>query len=353
VGTYKGTVVDFTGLLKIRMHELGMDATGLAIVVKVSIVTAWNWTQGNTLPRRETLPAVASALGVEEPFLVSLWEGQRDAQDVAYQRNPLHPGDRNEHGLEVVQTGLWAYVQTGWGALDGARHPALRYRCACGSEPVVPVCEFRLLKSCGCLTPGIISAAKRAAGQDLPASVNRWTLLGDFYAFSERMGCHEHVVRVRCECGTEAVISARSYMSGNSKSCGCLKSEATAARNRASAKELPPSSGRLTLIEVIRKDNHRYVRARCSCPAATVVEVSGSNWLSGNSKSCGCLRTESARTRAKLDQEKADEIRRLHASTAHLSQRDPGKWTGRKLAEKFGVSTAHVSQVLKGKLWAG
>jgi hypothetical protein len=42
--------------------------------------------------------------------------------------------------------------------------------------------------------------------------------------------------RFRCECGTELVTRSESVKSGNTKSCGCQKREATAANGRANVK---------------------------------------------------------------------------------------------------------------------
>jgi len=39
----------------------------------------------------------------------------------------------------------------------------------------------------------------------------------------------------RCDCGTEKVVAGQSLRAGLSRSCGCLRRETTAARNRARA----------------------------------------------------------------------------------------------------------------------
>lgn len=55
----------------------------------------------------------------------------------------------------------------------------------------------------------------------------RWTVI-------ERAGSDKHkkaVWKCLCECGTEGIISTRQLTSGKSKSCGCLLSDTTAAKN--------------------------------------------------------------------------------------------------------------------------
>jgi hypothetical protein len=51
---------------------------------------------------------------------------------------------------------------------------------------------------------------------------------------------------------------------------------------------------------------------------------------------------EISRRRAKLTQEKADEIRRLH-ETEHL--------THRELGERYGVTHTHIGYIVRGKCW--
>lgn len=58
--------------------------------------------------------------------------------------------------------------------------------------------------------------------------------------------------------------------------------------------------GRLTVTKIIRqnKDGRALVRARCVCTCGGLVDVGTSRLLSGNTKSCGCLRRETTSKRA-------------------------------------------------------
>ena len=53
------------------------------------------------------------------------------------------------------------------------------------------------------------------------------------HAGHEDFGARKIVWRFRCDCGNEVVVRAESIKSGNAKSCGCLKREATARTGRA------------------------------------------------------------------------------------------------------------------------
>lgn len=55
---------------------------------------------------------------------------------------------------------------------------------------------------------------------------SRYTVIGDAEPKSGM-----RMVVCRCECGTEVTVYAKNLKSGNSRSCGCLKSEKTAQRN--------------------------------------------------------------------------------------------------------------------------
>ena len=52
-------------------------------------------------------------------------------------------------------------------------------------------------------------------------------------AFVEHGANYAAMWACRCDCGGERVIQRTSLLQGYTKSCGCLRREATAARNRA------------------------------------------------------------------------------------------------------------------------
>lgn len=50
--------------------------------------------------------------------------------------------------------------------------------------------------------------------------------------------CHTQRWRVRCDCGREFEAAFNNIRSGRTRSCGCLRREATTARNMARKKNL-------------------------------------------------------------------------------------------------------------------
>ena len=108
----------------------------------------------------------------------------------------------------------------------------------------------------------------------------------------------------RCDCGTEKVVSNRGLFTGLSKSCGCLRREIL---KELDLKHLIPRIGppikhviqlnkkynRWTAIEQINKSNPRIYLCECECGNRKNIEAK--DLSRGKSKSCGCLRVDSAK----------------------------------------------------------
>lgn len=133
----------------------------------------------------------------------------------------------------------------------------------------------------------------------LETRYHRWTVLdpdGHYRA-------HDHVP-VRCDCGTEAEVLRYKLTQGRSKSCGCYKAD----RMRAAIPDLAPARddhiapgtrhGRWTALTLPYAEpglRDRVALVRCECGTEKAVNVH--DLLAGTSKSCGCLRADTARAR--------------------------------------------------------
>ena len=120
-------------------------------------------------------------------------------------------------------------------------------------------------------------------------------LLGELFgqlivvAPAERIG--EDLAYVcECSCGNEVTVRAGALTSGNTKSCGCRKKT----RPDALIDMMGVRVGRLTVVgrAAGRRTGTTWL-ARCEC--GNEVEVLGANLRNGNSKSCGCLRSDKAK----------------------------------------------------------
>lgn len=96
----------------------------------------------------------------------------------------------------------------------------------------------------------------------------------------------------RCRCGEERIILASSLTKGHTKSCGCYTREMAKTRT---TKVYPGDRyGRLTVLERCgSKDNRAIFNCRCDCGNELI--VLGKNLRNGNTKSCGCLVSDTAR----------------------------------------------------------
>nr|DAM69209.1 MAG TPA: hypothetical protein [Caudoviricetes sp.] len=125
------------------------------------------------------------------------------------------------------------------------------------------------------------------------------------YDHSEHDGAHW---LCKCDCGTEKVIAGYLLRNGATKSCGCLKSDASRAaleKARAALAARPRNDltgqrfGRLVVLglaDVPDRKGFIFWRVRCDCGTEKIVMQN--NLVFGRTKSCGCLSREMRSERA-------------------------------------------------------
>lgn len=99
----------------------------------------------------------------------------------------------------------------------------------------------------------------------------------------------------KCDCGNEVIALMDSLRSGNTRSCGCYKSEkiSEANLNDLSGKRF----GKLVVIE--RFESRSDLRTSywlCQCACGNQTAVSSTNLKSGVTRSCGCLKPRRKKT---------------------------------------------------------
>lgn len=120
-----------------------------------------------------------------------------------------------------------------------------------------------------------------------------------------------------CDCGNEKDIAAYSLKHSLTKSCGCLMEEA---RHR--VKDLTGQRfGRLTVIEQDKNRTTKAVKWVCQCDCGKIVSVAGFNLQNGNSRSCGCLNSETVTKRNKERATHGDTKTPLYRSWANMKER--------------------------------
>ena len=145
-------------------------------------------------------------------------------------------------------------------------------KCDCGGEKVVSCYSLKsgATKSCGCI---------RKEGKDYTGMK-----FGSLTAI-ERVERPEEGAAFwlcKCECGTLTVVRSASLVSGNTKSCGCLR------KNNYIDNMIGQKFGRLTVTKCLgmKKRNSYFL---CECECGSVCEVIGTKLKRGEIRSCGCL----------------------------------------------------------------
>lgn len=180
-------------------------------------------------------------------------------------------------GKAIDETGNRYGILTVIKRVENDKHGKAKWlcRCDCGKEIEVVGSALRKgnTKSCGCR---VLSAETREIGK----RYGNLTVID----FAGRSPIDKKLLwKCKCDCGNITTVRTAHLHSGAVKSCGC--------KNIAIKKnELGKKYGLLTVIEEApSRGNMAHWKCRCDC--GNIVEVSGVNLRTGNSKSCGCVRS--------------------------------------------------------------
>lgn len=99
-----------------------------------------------------------------------------------------------------------------------------------------------------------------------------------------------------CDCGNVVKVNMSNLICGSTKSCGCYKREKASARTEKYRYDLIGEKfGRLTVISEIPKSEWKNKKRReylCKCDCGTDIKVTRIRLVTGNTKSCGCYKTD-------------------------------------------------------------
>ena len=91
--------------------------------------------------------------------------------------------------------------------------------------------------------------------------------------------------KCKCDCGNEIIVSGTDLRQGRKKDCGCTPSPN-------GKDEVGNRYGSLTVIErSTKKGKNRGIYWKCKCDCGNEIEVLGSALRKGESKSCGCQKS--------------------------------------------------------------
>ena len=95
--------------------------------------------------------------------------------------------------------------------------------------------------------------------------------------------------KCKCDCGKEIIVLREKLISGNTKSCGCLREETYKNNiNNISNQRF----GRLIALYPTEERKWRDVVWHCQCDCGNTTNLPSHSLLSGNTQSCGCLNSK-------------------------------------------------------------
>ena len=144
-------------------------------------------------------------------------------------------------------------------------------KCKCGEYTVVSSSHLQEghTKSCGCL--------------DHP------NLIGKYFSYLTVVGRQSKngVIWIcKCKCGKKVEVRTRDLLLGHTKSCGCRQS--TIRRSELIGQKF----GKLTALYSLPEREGSSVVWHCKCDCGNEIDVPRKRLITGNTKSCGCLKSQ-------------------------------------------------------------
>ena len=112
-----------------------------------------------------------------------------------------------------------------------------------------------------------------------------------------------------CDCGNETDVSTQDLITGKTTSCGCYRKECAKkigaktgiVNGKLRAKDLTNQKfGRLIALEPTIEHRGSNIVWKCICSCGNEVKVTTTDLLSGNTQSCGCLKSKGQEEISKL-----------------------------------------------------
>lgn len=97
----------------------------------------------------------------------------------------------------------------------------------------------------------------------------------------------------KCDCGKETIVSGAHLRRGNTRSCGCLRTDVTERGMGNFIDETGKRYGRLLVISREESDYYGF-RWLCKCECGNETIVRGIGLRRGTTRSCGCLVKENS-----------------------------------------------------------
>lgn len=156
--------------------------------------------------------------------------------------------------------------------------------CDCGKIKVVSSGNLHNnhIQSCGCLKREKI--IKRCTKPMIGKTFGRLTVLKKAYTKKGKGIYYECL----CSCGNKVTVQGSMLRSGNTKSCGCYAKDKKQEYENISGKRF----GKLVVIKRVPNKRGHDTRYLCKCDCGGIVETARGSLLSGETMSCGCIKSK-------------------------------------------------------------
>ena len=169
------------------------------------------------------------------------------------------------------------------------------WKCQCSCGNIVKVRGDHLrhgqTKSCGCKVASYVSNSRHISL--VGKRFGRLSVISD----CGKQGL-DYIYKCKCDCGNEALVLGTNLRTGNTKSCGCLHREITSCvgvRNIGKYKDLVGQQfGKLTVVNLVDSVSPIPIW-HCKCDCGNEIDVRRDYLVSGQTKSCGCLKHNRAK----------------------------------------------------------
>ena len=169
------------------------------------------------------------------------------------------------------------------------------WKCQCSCGNIVKVRGDHLrhgqTKSCGCKVASYVSNSRHISL--VGKRFGRLSVISD----CGKQGL-DYVYKCKCDCGNETLVLGTNLRTGNTKSCGCLHREITSCvgvRNIGKYKDLVGQQfGKLTVVNLVDSVSPIPIW-HCKCDCGNEIDVRRDYLVSGQTKSCGCLKHNRAK----------------------------------------------------------
>ena len=175
---------------------------------------------------------------------------------------------------------------------DNKWRTAWNCRCDCGNTTVVTENDLKTnnTKSCGCFK-GI--KIRERSFEDLKGNkYGKLLVISRAPDYIDTRGKHNANWHCLCDCGNECDVTASSLKSGNAQSCGCYRYDRVA---EVLALDLTGQTfGKLKVVKKGKGRRYKGIKRvtwLCECECGNKSEVTTNALTSGNTMSCGCMKS--------------------------------------------------------------